>query len=180
MAVAPEWDAQAVHAELERVRRDFHELLDHATAEDLARPTNGTRWNNEQLLFHMLFGYIIVLTLLGLVRVFGRLPTGVSRACMRLLNRATGLFDFFNYLGPCLAVHIYGRRRMVAKFDRVITSLHRRVQKEGAAGLNHGMHYPARWDPFFADYMTLADIYRYPAQHYDFHRQQLTLGDAQG
>ena len=35
-----------------------------------------------------------------------------------------------------------------------------------------------RWDPFFMDFMTLADVYRYPTQHFDFHRQQLTLPDA--
>ena len=37
------------------------------------------------------------------------------------------------------------------------------------------MHYPTRWDPFFTGYMTLADLYRYPTRHYDFHRRQLTL-----
>ncbi|MEV5576875.1 DinB family protein [Spirillospora sp. NPDC052269] len=176
MAVTPEWDAQTVHAELERARRDFHRLLDAATAEDLARPTNGTRWNNEQLLFHMLFGYMIVQTLLVLMRVFGHLPRGVSRVYARPLNLSTRLFDYFNYIGPCVAVHIYGHRRMGTKFDRVTASLHRRLDKETAVDLTRGMHYPARWDPFFTDYMTLADVYRYPARHYDFHRRQLTLG----
>ena len=37
------------------------------------------------------------------------------------------------------------------------------------------MHYPSRWDPFFHDYMTLADLYRFPTRHFDFHREQLTL-----
>ena len=36
------------------------------------------------------------------------------------------------------------------------------------------LHYPARWDPFFTDYMTLADLFRYPASHCDSHRRQLT------
>ena len=38
-----------------------------------AKPTGGTRWTNEQLLFHMVFGYMIVQRLLILVRVFSRL-----------------------------------------------------------------------------------------------------------
>jgi hypothetical protein len=29
------------------------------------------------------------------------------------------------------------------------------------------MHFPTQWDPFFSDYMTLADVYRYPGQHFD-------------
>lgn len=37
------------------------------------------------------------------------------------------------------------------------------------------MHYPTTWDPFFADSMTLADIYHYPTQHFCFHQHQLTL-----
>ncbi|WP_328731952.1 hypothetical protein OHT20_17830 [Streptomyces caniferus] len=40
------------------------------------------------------------------------------------------------------------------------------------------MHYPVRWDPFFTDFMTLADIYRYPTRHFDFHHRQLTLDAA--
>ena len=37
------------------------------------------------------------------------------------------------------------------------------------------MHFPVRWDPFFTTTMTLADVYHYGTQHYDFHRAQLTL-----
>jgi len=38
----------------------------------------------------------------------------------------------------------------------------------------------ATWDPFFTDYMTLADIYRYPTQHSRFHQRQLTLSPPPG
>jgi hypothetical protein len=40
------------------------------------------------------------------------------------------------------------------------------------------MYYPVRWDPFFKDFMTVADIYHYPTQHFDFHQRQLTLTGA--
>ncbi|HEY7485323.1 MAG TPA: DinB family protein [Streptosporangiaceae bacterium] len=169
------WDRRVVHDELERVQAEFHRLLDTATEADLARLSDGTRWSNEHLLFHMLFGYMIVLRLLSLMRVFGRLPGGVSRGFARLLDAATRPFDVVNYLGPCGAVHVYNRRRMGAKFDRVIASLRRRLDGETAADLARGMYYPVRWDPFFTDYMTVADIYRYPTRHFDFHRRQLTL-----
>jgi hypothetical protein len=171
-------DVQDVRDELDRVRADFHALLDGAGAADLVRRSDGTRWTNEQLLFHMLFGYMIVLRLLVLVRMFGRLPRGVSRGYAWLLNAGTRPFDLVNYLGPCGAVHVYGHRRMGAKLDRVLAKLSSRLGAETAAGLARGMHYPVRWDPFFADYMTAADVYRYPTRHYDFHRRQLTLGRA--
>jgi hypothetical protein len=53
-------DKDQICAELDRVRRDFRELLDTANVAELRKPTNSTKWNNEQLLFHMLFGYLLV------------------------------------------------------------------------------------------------------------------------
>lgn len=175
MTSAQDGDWQVVHDELERTRADFHHLLRSATKAELAMPTAGTRWNNEQLLFHMMFGYMIVLALLRLARVSGRLPRSPGRGYARLLNAASRPFHVINYLGPCAAVHVYGPRRMEAKFDRVIASLERRRSKETAPGLTRGMHFPVQWDPFFKDYMTLAELYRYPTQHYGFHRRQLTI-----
>jgi hypothetical protein len=39
------------------------------------------------------------------------------------------------------------------------------------------MSFPVRWDPYFADRMSLADVYHYPTLHFDHHRRQLTLAD---
>ena len=175
VAAAEAVDRQAIHRELERVRADFHQLLECANEEQLRRRTEATRWTNEQLLFHMLFGYLVVSVLLGLTRFFGRLPHRVSRGYARLLDAAIGPFDLVNYLGSRVGARVYGRARMGAKLDRVIASLHRRLDRENPRDLARGMHYPTRWDPFFADYMTLGELYRYPTLHYDFHRRQLTL-----
>jgi hypothetical protein len=57
-----------IAAEMERARVDFHHLLDNATSAELRARTNGTKWTNEQLLFHMLFGYLLVHNLLILVK----------------------------------------------------------------------------------------------------------------
>ncbi|MER5474217.1 DinB family protein [Streptomyces sp. NPDC002935] len=168
-------DREAVHEEMERARAAFHQLLDNATEADLRRPTDGTRWTNEQLLFHMLFGYILIRPLLVLLRTFGRLPRGASRIFARLLNAATRPFDAVNYLGPLGGAKVLGRRRMGRVFDRVIADLHRRLDAEQESDLTLSMHYPTRWDPFFHDVMTIADLYHYPTQHFDFHRRQLTL-----
>src|SRR5262249_57139696 len=66
-------DRAAAGAEMEQARRDFHRLLSRAAAADLRRPSEGTKWTNQQLLFHMLFGYLVVRGLLVLVRTFGLL-----------------------------------------------------------------------------------------------------------
>jgi DinB family protein len=175
MAQDQPWDRQAVHDELDRVQADFHRLLAQATRASLARQTSGTKWTNEQLLFHMVFGYMIVRALRPLVAAFGRLPAGYSRTYARLLNAATRPFDLINYLGPCAAIHVYNPRRMEAKLNRTLAALHRSLDAATPADLARAMHYPVRWDPFFTGHMTLADLYRYPTLHYDFHRRQLTL-----
>jgi hypothetical protein len=168
-------DRVAVAAELERVRADFHHLLETVREDEWSARSSGTRWSNEQLLFHMVFGYMIVQKLLILVRVFGRLPDPVGRGFARVLDVATPPFHLINYYGSCLAALVFNRRRMGTKLDRVIGSLQRSLQHERDSNFTRGMHYPARWDPYFTDYMTLADIYRYPGKHYDHHRQQLSI-----
>lgn len=172
MAIA---DRDDISADLERARVEFHRLLDAAGPGDWAKPTRGTQWNNEQLLFHMVFGYMVVQRLLVLVKIFSRLPDRVSRVYASVLDVATKPFHIVNYYGSCLAALVYNRRRMGAKLDRVIVLLQRKLAREDDANFARGMHYPTRWDPFFEDYMTLEDVYRYPGRHFDFHARQLTL-----
>ena len=95
-------DKQTVQQAMERDRASFRQFLDSTDA-DLRRPTEGTRWNNRQLLLHMLLGYLVVRVLLVLVRVFGRLPVPTSRGFARLLNAATVPFDAVNYAGARVA-----------------------------------------------------------------------------
>jgi len=53
-------DRQTIQAELERARGLLHDLAASASPTDLQRRTTGTRWTNRQMLFHMVFGYMIV------------------------------------------------------------------------------------------------------------------------
>jgi hypothetical protein len=171
-------DREAIHRELEDARVNFHRLVAAASEDELRRPSNGTRWTNKQLLFHMLLGYLILRALRLLVLLFGRLPDGASRGYARLLNAATRPFDAVNYLGSRFGGSTLSTRRMEVMFDHVIAKLHRRLDGESDADLARGMHYPTRWDPFFTDYMTLADVYHFPTQHFEFHRHQLTLTES--
>lgn len=168
-------DRRAIDAELDRARIALRRLVESASDADFVRPSRGTRWSNEQLLFHMVFGFMVVQRLLPLVRIFSRLPDGYSRAYARLLDAGTPVFDVVNYLGSCAAATVYNRRRMVGKCDRVITALQRALAAEPEADFARSMHFPSRWDPFFTDVMTLEEVYRYPVKHFDFHAEQLTM-----
>ena len=116
-------DGASLASELERARGDFHKLLTTVGDDEWTKPTEGTRWTNEQLLFHMVFGYMVVQRLLVLVKVFSQLPDGVSRVFARRLNAAITPFNIINYYGSCAAALVYNRHRMGAKIDRVIASL---------------------------------------------------------
>jgi DinB superfamily len=168
-------DRRSIHEELERTRNDLHHLMATATTADLRRRTNDTRWTNQQLLWHMTFGYIIVSRLLLLVRLFGRLPDPFSLAFAAVLNAGTALFHQVNYLGAVGGALVFHGQRLTRRLDRTIDRLHRRLEAESDAALARGMHFPVGWDPFFRHKMTLEEVYRYGTQHYDFHRAQLTL-----
>ena len=92
-------DRAAISEDLEAARSRLHALLGQADAADLRRRTNGTAWTNEQLLFHMVFGFLIVRVLVRLVRVVGRLPAPVGRGWAGLLGLGRRPFHAVNYWG---------------------------------------------------------------------------------
>ena len=117
------------------------------------------KWTNGQLLFHMFFGYLIVVRLLVLVRIFGRLPDGFSRRLAGVLEASTRPCHVINYLGSVGGLRLLGYAGMGRRFDRVIAKVLRRLERESDSELSRGMHYPTSWDPYFKAYMTLADVF---------------------
>jgi len=167
-------DRRDIDAELERVTADFHLLLDSAAPAEFRGPTNGTTWTNKQLLFHMLFGFILVRVLLPMVKGFGRLPPTVSRVFAAILNAGTRPFHVINYLSALPGGAVLGSRAMGRLMDTTIGHLRSRLARESERTLALAMHFPVGWDPYFKEIMTVADLYHYPTQHYDHHRGQLT------
>lgn len=154
---------------------DLHVLLECANDGELCRPSNGTRWTNEELLFHMVFGYLIVRTLLPLVRLVSRLPAPAGKIFSSLLNAGATPFDVINFLGSRFAAKIFNRHRMGHLLDRTVKAIVQELREEPEKRLATGMPFPTRWDPFFQPFMSLGELYRYPTQHYRFHRIQLTI-----
>ncbi|MDF9749968.1 DinB family protein [Arthrobacter sp. ES3-54] len=158
-----------------RALHDLDALLQGAAPAELHRKTDGTRWTNEELLFHMVFGYMVVRALVPLVNVVCRLPRPAGRAFAAALNAGTRPFDAVNYWGSRAAALVYNRRRMGRKLDKTIAALSRRLGHESSQSLARSMPFPDRWDPFFTPLMTLNDVYAYPTRHFDFHAKQLSL-----
>jgi DinB superfamily len=166
---------QQVLRELIAAPISYRELLNAATPAGLSSRTDGTRWTNQEMLFHLLLGYLVVRTLLPLVAVITRLPPPARRGFAAVLNAAARPFHLVNYLGSVLGGHLLTLSRMAALFDRTCAALARRLERSSDADLARRMPFPSRWDLFFTDHMTLLDIYHYPRQHDEFHRRQLTL-----
>jgi hypothetical protein len=166
----------AIRAEMERARAEFRDLVMRSTPGELARRSNGTRWTNRELLFHMLFGYLITRNLRIVVRVVAALPPGAQRGFASLLDAGTGLFDHINYWGSRAGGRLLGPARMAAWLDRVIASLLCHLDRESDLALRGSMAFPTSWDPYFAERMSLADVYHYATVHFDHHSRQLTLG----
>ncbi len=162
------------------MRRDLRQLNTRASTAELRRRTDGTRWTNRQMLWHMVFGYVIVQRLLPGVRAFGRMDEAYSRRFAKALNAGTRPFHVINYLGGCGGALVFYGPRLTRLLDRIVDRLHYRLDAETDESLGRRMHFPTRWDPFFADTMTVADVYHYGTQHYDFHRTQLTLEPRSG
>jgi hypothetical protein len=166
---------EAIHAELDRVRSEFRDLVTHATASDLRRKSAGTDWSNRELLFHMLFGYLITRNLLVLVTLVSRVPRGAQRGFASVLDMTTPAFHRINFWGSRAGGAMISPRRADAWLARVIASLHRRLDAETDSSLRRTMRFPVRWDPYFAERMSRADVYHYATLHFDHHRRQLTI-----
>jgi hypothetical protein len=174
MAGVPGFDRSNVLDELESARQSFKLLASEmTTGDDRRRASVGTRWTNHQLLFHMLLGYLLVWPLLGVMGVFGRMPRSFGRRFAGLLDCVTGAFNAVNFWGACAGAAILSPGRIGAIADRVIVALERRVLHYGERSTGRAMPFPTRWDPFFTDDMAMADLYRYPTQHFRFHERQL-------
>ena len=168
-------DRRSVQAEMQRATTELRALATDVSRAELRRGSAGTRWTNEQLLFHMVFGYMIVRALLPLVRLFGRLPDRAGRVFARFLNAGRRPFHVVNYLGSCGGALVFHGPRLVKRMEHTVAALHRGMDLETDDTLSRTMHFPVDWDPFFRDRMTLLEVYHYGTQHFEFHRQQLTL-----
>jgi hypothetical protein len=131
-------DREAIYEELRRAGVTFRHLVEDASPADLARSSDGTRWTNQQLLFHMLFGYLLMRAVIVLAGVFARLPASASRVFARLLDAVTGPFHWINYLGSCAGAKIFPAWRMAGKMGQVTMALEQRLRARPAPGCVRG------------------------------------------
>ncbi|GED00331.1 hypothetical protein KVA01_24850 [Kocuria varians] len=108
----------------------------------------------------------------------GRLPEPVSRTFAWVLGAGTRPFHLINYPSDRGSARVVHGPRLIRWFDRTIDVLQGQLEAEPEDVMGRGMHMPVCWAPYFRHRLRLAEIYHDGTQHYDHHRQQLTLGQA--
>lgn len=164
----------AIRVDFETTRSSFHALLNSLSNENLQKKSLNPGWTNGEIFFHMTFAFMILSSLIPMVRFWGRLPGRYSKIFARILNNFTGTFNWINAIGARIGGRIYRGKSIGDKYDKVIYSLLRRLDSIGPDEWQRGMHYPLKWDALFKEYMTIEDIFRYPVIHYEFHLNQIS------
>lgn len=166
---------EATRAELVWIQADFDRLVANAAIEQLDAPSQGTRWTNRELLFHLWFGQRIARVFIPLIGGFSRLPPCVSRGWARVLTTATKPYEWVNYAASAAGGRTLPLRITRQWMSRDTDWLLRWSDQASAADLARGMHVPKTWDPYFAPWMSRADLLAWAPKHYRHHRAQLTL-----
>ncbi|MEP6850493.1 MAG: DinB family protein [Acidobacteriota bacterium] len=169
-----------VRAELEIASCRFHALLDSLSPTDWDAPSLNPAWTNGQLVYHMLFAFMLVPSLFWMIKFWSRLPSGYSRRFAQFLNFTTPVFNRVNALGPRGQAFVFGRNRAGAIYDRIQRSILEKVNSLGDDQWTAGMHYPRRWDPTFGDFMTFEALFKYPPAHFEHHLSHLSAGNVSG
>lgn len=169
-----------ISADLREVGRQFHALLDSLSQEDWDKSSRNPAWTNGQLVYHMLFAFMLIPALFWLIGFWSRLPRWASRAFAALLDLSTPIFNRVNALGPRGQERVFGRPRASRILDRRLASIQRRADSLPPDRWHTGMHYPRRWDSTFGDFMTFEDLFAYPGAHFRKHLGQLSSGSVSG
>jgi hypothetical protein len=164
----------AIKSQLAQTRSEFHTLLNSLSEEDLKRRSKNEGWTNGEILFHMMFAFLLILTLVPMMRLWSRLPKKYSKGFANVLNFSTAPFNWINGLAPHMGGNIFTRNLLRVRFDKVYTHLIRLVDSVKENEWESGMYYPDKWEPLFDEYMTMEKLLYYPIRHFRFHVDQLS------
>ncbi len=157
------------------IAEDFSRIVRDARPEELGAPTEGTRWTNRQLLFHLVLGQNIAWSAIPLFGLFSHLPPAASRSWSRLLEACTGPYNWVNWAGSAAAGQLLAPGAMVRMMERTTVAIIAWYDRADEAALARGMSVPPSWDPYFSPWMSRREILAWAPQHYRHHRGQLTL-----
>lgn len=164
-----------VRADLEWIARDYRAILRAARVGELDLPSDGTRWTNRQLLFHMLLGQRITRMVIVIMAVFSRLPPGASRAWAKGMAAVTPVYERLNFAGAVVGGRLFTEADMGRQMAAVTAKILHFYDHASPDEMGRGMAIPPSWDPYFSTWMDRAQLMTWAPKHYQHHRRQLTL-----
>ncbi len=160
-AIANDPIAENILAELEATRREFHDLARSIPPEKWRAPTDHPSWTVADILFHISMALRFLPGDVWLIRKIRRVPQFPGF----LFHRWN---DWYTRRG--------GRRSTPESVMQEYDAAHRRtLQALSTVRANEwklGAVYPG-WDPMLAGFVTLEDLFHYPARHFTAHAAQL-------
>ena len=166
---------ERIRKEIVKVREVYNKLLYSLTNADMAKKSKNAGWTNGEILFHILLGFIVVILLFPLVKMFARLPKSWSKKFANFLNFSTPVFNFLNALGARVGGKIFNKELLKKKFDWVIEGLLKKLSDMKENDWEMGMYAPNKWDSLFDEFMTLEKLFSYPVKHFNFHAKQIQV-----
>jgi hypothetical protein len=125
----------------------------------------------------MWFRQRITRAVIVLMGVTSRPPWRLDVAFARALTAVTAPYNWVNYVGAVGGARTAGLRRAQRWMSADTDWLMRWATRASERDVNRGMAVPAAWDPYFAPWMSRADVLAWAPKHYLHHRGQLTLPD---
>lgn len=79
---------ERVRTELELAHRRFHALLDLFSEAEWVAPSRNPAWTNGQLIYHMLFAFVLIPALFWMIKFWSSLPACYSRRFAQIRQAA--------------------------------------------------------------------------------------------
>ena len=155
---------EEIRAELEATREAYHALLDSLSEEDWNKPSGNPAWTVGQVMVHMTFAPRMLPADVNLIRRGGWMP------------KLPGfIFNWANVLMTRWAARNQSPQSVGALYDeahdRVLALLETIHEDEWSLS----REYPD-WDPMLSGTVTLERLFRYLADHFEVHAEQVRQG----
>lgn len=155
---------EEIRQELESTRQAYHALLDSLSEEDWKKPSGNPAWTVGQLMVHMTFAPRMLPADVNLIRNGGWMP-----------KLPAFLFNWANVLMTRWTAHNQSPRSVGALYDaahdRALALLETIQEDEWSLS----REYPD-WDPMLSGTVTLKRLFRYLADHFEVHAEQVGQG----
>ncbi|MGD9404610.1 MAG: DinB family protein [Anaerolineae bacterium] len=155
---------EEIREELEATRMAYHALLESLPEKDWKKPSGNPAWTVGQLMVHMTFAPRMLPADVGMIRSGGWMP-----------KLPAFLFNWANVLMTRWAARNQSAESVGALYDvahdRVLALLD--TIQDDEWGL--GREYPD-WDPMLSGMVTIERLFRYLADHYKVHAEQVRQG----